>query len=114
MGNLVIEDVLPAGLEPENERLATAATKVDSDREETLPGLSGVRLDMRDDRVVVTCGMPGAGKARCSYLARAVTAGSFALPPVRAEQMYDLNLNAMSGAGRVVVTSTPSDVAGAN
>jgi uncharacterized protein YfaS (alpha-2-macroglobulin family) len=56
--------------------------------------------------------MPDASKARCTYLARAVTPGTYVLPPVRAEQMYDIDVNGLSGAGgTLTVTGATADVA---
>jgi uncharacterized protein YfaS (alpha-2-macroglobulin family) len=99
-GNLVIEDLLPAGLETENPRLETAA-KDTAERDNSTFGNGCV--DMRDDRVIIAGDMPNAWKAHCSYLARAVTPGTFTVPPVRCEAMYDANTNAVSGAGKLTV-----------
>jgi uncharacterized protein YfaS (alpha-2-macroglobulin family) len=100
-GNLVIEDLLPAGLEVENPRLETAAK--DSTEPDAATFGNGC-VDMRDDRVIIAGDMPGVWKAHCTYLARAVTPGTYTVPPVRCEAMYDLNTNAMSGAGKLTVT----------
>ena len=48
--------------------------------------------------MVIIGSMPAA-TARCTYLARAVTPGVYVLPPARVEAMYDLNTNAICGAG---------------
>lgn len=116
--NIVVEDMLPAGLEIENPRLkttavlpATGALRVaprrpaDSDVEE--PVLANMRLDIRDDRLVLVGDMPEAGIVTHVYLARAVAPGTFVVPPVRAECMYDLAMNSHSGGGgRLVITAT--------
>jgi hypothetical protein len=99
-GNLVIEDLLPAGLEVENPRLETAAK--DSTEPDAATFGSGC-VDMRDDRVIISGDMPGVWQAHCSYLARAITPGTYTVPPVRCEAMYDLNTNAVSGAGKLTV-----------
>jgi uncharacterized protein YfaS (alpha-2-macroglobulin family) len=112
---LAIEDMLPAGLEIENARLSTSAKESDTvdDRGDKTPRFAGDRIDARDDRMVMIGSMPAA-IARCSYLARAVTPGIYILPPVRAEAMYDINTNAISGAGgRFIVTSATASVADA-
>ena len=107
--NLVIEDLLPAGLEVENPHLETAA-KLEDDVSNQLPTFGNGRADMLDDRVVVCGRMPGVWKARCSYLARAITPGSYTVPPVRCEAMYDQNTNALSGSGKLTVLPVVRDV----
>jgi uncharacterized protein YfaS (alpha-2-macroglobulin family) len=102
--NLVIEDLLPAGLEVENPRLETAAKDPASAADASAePVFGDGRADVRDDRVIIPGRMPSAWKAHCTYLARAVTPGVYTVPPVRAEAMYDLNENAISGAGKLSV-----------
>ncbi|HSV13957.1 MAG TPA: hypothetical protein VLI90_06830, partial [Tepidisphaeraceae bacterium] len=110
---IVIEDMLPAGLEVENPRLETSAKdRAKDDRPTDVPGFDDNRLDVMDDRVVIVGSMPSAWKAKCTYLARAVTPGVYVVPPVRAEQMYDINVNALSGAGATLtVTSATSNIA---
>jgi uncharacterized protein YfaS (alpha-2-macroglobulin family) len=108
--NLVIEDLLPAGLEAENARLATAAKAEDVDdadptQDSRTAEFASDRMDIRDDRVVVMGAMPGAGEAKCEYLARAVTPGVYVVPPVRAEAMYDIATCGISGAGGTFTVS---------
>ncbi len=116
--NLVIEDLLPAGFEVENPRLETAAkdpgeTEDGETRPGKIPSFGNGRLDVQDDRVVIAGRMPSAWKARCTYLARAVTAGNYVVPPVRCEAMYDLNTNAVSSSGRLTVLGTGPNIAAA-
>ena len=112
--HLVIEDLLPAGLEIENPRLNTTAAaqaparihaprlqRSGSTAEE--PTLQNIRLDIRDDRLILIGDMPDAAIVKHVYLARAVTPGTFVLPPVRAECMYDLALNSLSGGGGTLI-----------
>lgn len=97
--NIVIDDLLPAGLEIENPRLAgdgSAEQRHDA-------RLVVARVDMRDDRLVLFGDMPAGGTAVYSYLARAVTPGQYAVPPVRAELMYDTGISSISGGGRLTV-----------
>ncbi|HTW95858.1 MAG TPA: MG2 domain-containing protein [Tepidisphaeraceae bacterium] len=111
--NLVIDDLLPAGLEIENPRLSTSAQE-DEDTSQ-IPDLARVRVDMRDDRLILMADMPGAATARYEYLARAVTRGTFIIPPVRIEAMYDIATNALSGGGgRLIVQPMESNFASAN
>ena len=103
--NLVIEDLLPAGLEIENPRLEGQAddrqTQRPKEKEDNAFACS--RVEIRDDRLVVMGQMTQAGKGRFIYTARAVTGGDFVLPPVSAECMYDLGTRSISGAARVKI-----------
>jgi uncharacterized protein YfaS (alpha-2-macroglobulin family) len=112
---LAVEDLLPAGLEIENARLSTSAKESDAvdDRDRNTPRFASDRTDARDDRMVMIGSMP-ATTARCAYLARAVTPGVYVLPPVQVEAMYDINTNAISGAGgHFTVTSATASLADA-
>jgi uncharacterized protein YfaS (alpha-2-macroglobulin family) len=111
--NLVVEDLLPAGLEVENPRLETTAKDADESDASKEPTFGSGNLDVQDDRVVIVGRMPSVWKAKCSYLARAITAGTFTVPPVRCEAMYDLNQNAMSGSGSLTVLPVVKDFASA-
>ncbi len=100
---VVLEDLLPAGLEIENPRLeTTAAAQSRSD-----DGSYAERTEVRDDRLIIMgdLGKNADGKwvMRARYLARAVTPGTYTLPPVRAECMYDIAVNGIAGAGSVTV-----------
>jgi uncharacterized protein YfaS (alpha-2-macroglobulin family) len=110
--NLVIEDLLPAGLEIENPRLkTTAAVSADAPKVDQ-NAFQDVRLDMRDDRLVVMGSLVRAGAGTFVYTARAVTAGRFVLPPVHAECMYDNGTSSTSPTANLEVTpAAPSRVA---
>ncbi len=104
--NVVVQSLLPAGLEVENPRLAT------TERLDWMPEgpvLEG-HQDLRDDRILVFTSLDGNGwQTRYSVL-RAVTPGRFALPPVQAEAMYHPGLRASGAIGTLGVTrhsSTP-------
>ncbi len=107
--NVVVEDLLPAGLEAENARLSTAAKDRDPSDVATFGGVT----DVRDDRVIVVGRVDGSGQCRATYLARAVTPGVYVAPPARAEAMYDLNTNATTAAGTFTVTGGTTAVAAA-
>lgn len=98
---VVLEDLLPAGLEIENARLATSAAG-----RPTSPSQNW-RSEVRDDRMVVMGDLSrtedGRYELRTSYLARAVTPGTYVLPPLRAECMYDIAINGIGGAGTLTV-----------
>ena len=107
--HIVIEDLLPAGLEVENPRLNSAAAH-DQPTErgsKPQPFFDVQRLDIRDDRVIVVGNMPHAGSGRFEYLARAVTPGVFIIPPLRAECMYDMGMMSLSGGGGKLTVTGP-------
>ncbi len=83
--NVVVEALLPSGLEIENPRLATT---------ETLSWVSDATrstryTDLRDDRALLFVDLPANSWQTFYILLRAVTPGKFRLPPVHAEAMYD-------------------------
>lgn len=58
--------------------------------------------DIRDDRIVLFTAIDN-GTCRYEYLARAITVGTFTVPPVRAECMYDSATYSLTGAGTLTV-----------
>lgn len=101
--NLVVEDLLPAGLEIENPRLETSARQSKKKNDDRTPDLhqelNQARLDVRDDRMIIFGHLPENGLARHTYAARAVVPGVFALPPARVESMYDPGVSSLWGPG---------------
>jgi hypothetical protein len=97
--NVVIQNLLPSGVEVENPRLKSA---------ETLPwvtdaNLEPAHLDLRDDRVLSFVDLPP-NEWRTSYaLLRAVTPGTFRLPPIQAEAMYDPAIRTTGDRGMIEV-----------
>ena len=106
--NVVIDDLLPAGLEIENARLQTTADerqvrRVKRREDEARPAeFTHGRLDIRDDRLIAMGSLSRAGSASFTYLARAVTPGTYVVPPVRGECMYDIGLHSLSGGGKTL------------
>ena len=101
VANVVLENLLPAGLEVENPRLATT---------ERLPWMeddasaADATLDLRDDRVLLFTDLPDT-RWHVSYaLLRAVTPGVFTLPPAQAEAMYAPELRGSGPWGKFVIT----------
>lgn len=97
--NVVVESLLPSGLEVENPRLETT---------ETLSWVTDATLqaayyDLRDDRVLVFADLPANSWQTFYTVLRAVAPGSFRLPPVHAEAMYDPALRATGERGRLEV-----------
>lgn len=117
---VVLDDPLPAGLEPVDLSLRTVSPFGD---EEALTGEilasrgsnwaygswdSGIwspfdHKEMRDDRVVYSAAVLWPGTYTVSYLARATTAGTFLSPPTHAEEMYNPGVNGRSGGGTFTV-----------
>ena len=91
--NIVISDLLPAGLEIEDEALATrmnASGRIPknillNNRQEFS------RTEKRDDRFLVFGNLYGSAYA--IYTVRAVTPGKFSIPALYAEAMYDPDMN---------------------
>jgi hypothetical protein len=110
--HVAIDDLLPAGLEIENPRLKTtsadAPQRPDEDDKSNL--FQDARLDMRDDRLVLIGRLTGAGSGTYVYTARAVTPGTFVLPPVHAECMYDIGTNSLGETGtfEILPAGSPS------
>lgn len=98
----LIVDLLPAGFELENARLAGARA---TEEFAWLPALSETEhVEYRDDRFVAALDLKREdGTFRVAYLARAVTPGSYALPAVEVEDMYKPEYRARGEAGRTVI-----------
>lgn len=99
--NVVITDMLPAGLEIENTRL------------NQMPGLKwmeGIKnrdepdyMDVRDDRLNLFTNV-GNKPLNFYYMVRAVSPGTFRLGPVQADAMYNGMYHSYHGAGIVRIT----------
>jgi hypothetical protein len=102
VANVVLENLLPAGLEVENPRLATTERLPWMEADEKA---SSSYLDLRDDRVLLFTALPD-NKPHFYYaLLRAVTPGTFTLPPPQAEAMYAPELRASGELSRLTITS---------
>lgn len=96
---VAISDLLPAGFEIENPRI-TESTNYAFIQNPAVPEY----MDIRDDRILLYTSFRGGKKQQQFYYAiRAVTPGTFVLPPVNAEAMYDAAYSSTSGQGRVRV-----------
>ena len=67
-----------------------------------LNSLRGVRAEMRDDRLLLYADTLPA-KSAFIYTLRAVSKGTFTLPPLAAEGMYDTAVRAVTLPGKVTV-----------
>jgi uncharacterized protein YfaS (alpha-2-macroglobulin family) len=97
--NIAIEDLLPAGLEIENPNLDTA---------QALPWLARdfgwcFHRDIRDDRLLLFT-RPIYGTSTFYYVARAVTPGTYIVPPITAECMYKPELRSVNDQGTMTIT----------
>lgn len=88
--DVVVDELLPAGFEP-------GAGVADGT---TLPT---VHRETRDDRIVLFAA-PFSGRKVFRYEVQAVSAGSFALPPLQASEMYRPSRNGRTAPGRLVVS----------
>ncbi len=91
--HLLLVDLLPAGLELENQNLATAFALSDlrigdASVVELMQDVDIRHQEFRDDRYVAALNTGWQKRARLFYLARAVSPGVFTLPPTFAEDMY--------------------------
>lgn len=94
-----IVDMLPAGLEVENTRLASRgsveAEEGDAEEGEGGSSFSLAYQDIRDDRMLLFTGHVS-GEVSYTYTARATMPGRYVIPNVFAEAMYDPDLYAES------------------
>ena len=100
--DIVITDLVPAGLEIENPRLARDGGYDWIEQERRYGRLPIDHLEIRDDRLLLFT-EAGTKERAFHYTLRAVTAGHFSLPPVRAEAMYDPEVMSTRGSGEIRV-----------
>jgi hypothetical protein len=98
--NIALVDRLPAGFEIENPRLGRGL-RPDWVKYDELWGVDF--QNMRDDRVEAFGYMPPNTSRKIIYTVRAVTTGTFTIPPVEAEAMYDPTLWARAAGGKAIV-----------
>ncbi|HYQ49402.1 MAG TPA: alpha-2-macroglobulin family protein, partial [Pseudomonas sp.] len=106
----LVVDLLPAGLELENQNLAQSAASLDNASSavkqwrESMQNASVVHQEFRDDRYVAALKLDGYGTTHLLYLARSVTPGTYRVPPPQVESMYRPNLQAVGdGQGEMTV-----------
>lgn len=97
--NVAIDDMLPAGLEIENPRLATSAQIPWIQKSD----FAASYMDIRDDRLLLYVNLQANKPAVFYYGLRAVTRGDFLLPPVSAEAMYDPTYTSIQSSGMIKV-----------
>ncbi len=98
---VLLVDLLPAGLEIENPRLGGA------DIAKTMPWLNALSVvdytAARDDRFVAALRLAGDNGFEVAYLARAVTPGTYKMPAPYGESMYRAYVFGIGAAGMLSV-----------
>ena len=90
----LVVDLLPAGLELENQNLGQSAASLENASSqvkqwrESMQNASIQHQEYRDDRYVAALNLDGNGASHLLYLARAVTPGTYRVPPPQVESMY--------------------------
>ncbi|MCU1751458.1 alpha-2-macroglobulin family protein [Pseudomonas sp. 6D_7.1_Bac1] len=97
----LVVDLLPAGLELENQNLAQSAASLENasskvkEWRDSMRNASLKHQEFRDDRYVAALNLDGYGTTHLLYLARAVTPGTYRIPPPQVESMYRPNWQAV-------------------
>ncbi|MEO8159943.1 MAG: alpha-2-macroglobulin [Arenimonas sp.] len=99
MPDALLVDLLPAGLEVENLNLTPPEQWADIEvdgvaLDERASAANLVHEEYRDDRYVAALKLEG-GEAKLFYLVRAVTPGTYVVPPPQLEDMYRPELRAV-------------------
>jgi hypothetical protein len=99
--NVAVVDLLPAGFEIENTRLQSrqAISWI------TDSAYEPAYADIRHDRLVFYGSFAHGQERKFCYALRAVTKGSFILPPIIAEAMYAPMKASVASSGRIVVSA---------
>jgi hypothetical protein len=97
--NIVITDLIPAGFEIENPRLNPATELKWIPRNPMYVQY----MDIRDDRLLLFTGLRKNQTNDFYYLLRVVNQGTYQLPVIGAEAMYDQEYHSYQGAGIVKV-----------
>ncbi|WP_268798139.1 alpha-2-macroglobulin family protein [Pseudomonas huanghezhanensis] len=100
----LVVDLLPAGLEIENQNLAQSAASLEDASEsvkqwrQSMENAGLKHQEFRDDRYVAAIDLQGYNTVDLLYLARAVTPGIYRVPPPQVESMYRPNWQALGEA----------------
>ena len=92
--HVVVNAILPGGLEIENPRLITGKEEENNQQ--------GVRTELRDDRLILFIDQLEK-PLTWNFTLRAVTAGNFQVPPAAAEAMYNPAIRSLFGGGRLII-----------
>ncbi len=112
MPDALVVDLLPAGLEAENLNLGDSAQWDGVQIEGVALSERGDQAQLRheeyrDDRYVAALRLDQGDTARLYYLVRAVTPGSYTVPPPQAEDMYQPTLRGTGVARPATIVVTP-------
>ncbi|MGV8918237.1 MAG: alpha-2-macroglobulin family protein [Pseudomonas sp.] len=100
----LVVDLLPAGLELENQNLAQSAASLEDASSQVKQWQTAMQnaavkhQEFRDDRYVAALDLDGYASTHLLYLARAVTPGTYRVPPPQVESMYRPNWQATGDA----------------
>ena len=100
----LLVDLLPAGLELENQNLANSSASLSNastelrDWQEAMQNTDIVHQEYRDDRYVAALSIPANEVKHILYLARAVTPGRYIVPPAQVASMYRPDWQALSAS----------------
>ena len=97
LGDLAVIDLLPAGFEIVAGDLKSGAG--------TVAGTN--YAEVREDRSLFYLGIAGNGEWKVRYRMKAVSPGSFTVPPAMVEDMYDRGRHGVSQPGRIEVVAAP-------
>jgi len=99
LSNVVINDLLPAGLEIENPRLKTTPKLSWLPK----PGRDIEHQDIRDDRLLLFTSLNTRREVEYYYSLRAISAGQYNIPPIAAECMYNPTIAAAASSGLMTI-----------
>jgi len=94
VSDALVVDLLPAGMELENQNLSDSSASLGDSADALKESMMDMQqanikhIEFRDDRFVAALALDGYTPATLLYLARAVTPGSYRLPPPQVESMY--------------------------
>jgi uncharacterized protein YfaS (alpha-2-macroglobulin family) len=110
LGYLAVTDRIPAGFEALNTDLATTGSLPELSKDHPFfeglssYGVEASHIDLRDDRVQLYFDHVYSGRpVYASYLARATTVGTFAVPPANGELMYESGSEGYTDSAKVTV-----------
>lgn len=104
----MLVELLPAGLELENQNLEHSMKfddiKVDGKKVTEMIHSKVKHSEYRDDRYIAALTLSGYSDNHLFYLARAVTPGTYTVPPTLVEDMYRPEIRAIGkGVGKMVI-----------
>ncbi|MDR3162601.1 MAG: alpha-2-macroglobulin family protein [Helicobacteraceae bacterium] len=110
INDALVVDLLPAGLELENQNLGTSSVSLENTEvpknKKLARAVEATRIihqEFRDDRYVAALDLDKDNGATIVYLARAVSPGSYAVPPPFVESMYSPQFYAIGAGGDTLI-----------